>query len=120
VRNNATRALGAMLRSGIKPVAEIPADGFIAMLNSGVWTDRNKASFVLWSMTAAREPALLAKLHAEALDSLIEMASWSSTQHAFTARVILGRMAGMEDQRILQILMSNGPPTEIIESARKK
>jgi hypothetical protein len=120
VRNNATRALGAMLRSGIKPAAEIPAEGFIAMLNSGVWTDRNKASAVLWSMTAAREPALLAKLRAEALDSLIEMASWNSAQHAFMARFILGRIAGMEDQRIVQIIMSNGPATEIIEAASKK
>ncbi len=120
VRNNATRALGVMLRSGIKPAGEIPAEGFIAMLNSGVWKDRNKATAVLWSMTAARNPALLAKLRAEALDSLIEMASWSSPGHAAMARLILGRVAGMPDERILPLAMAEGPPTEIIEAARRK
>lgn len=120
VRNNATRALGVMLRSGIKLAGEIPAEGFIAMLNSGVWKDRNKATAVLWSMTTARDPELLAKLRAEALDSLIEMASWSSPGHAAMSRLILGRVAGMPDERILPLVMAAGPPTEIIEAARRQ
>src|SRR5215472_6406896 len=41
VRNNATRALLVMASAAQKP-AGIPADGFIEMLNSPDWTDRNK------------------------------------------------------------------------------
>jgi hypothetical protein len=120
VRNNATRALGVMLRAGIRLAGEIPAEGFIAMLNSGVWKDRNKSTAVLWSMTTARNPEILAKLRTEALDSLIEMASWSSPGHAAMSRLILGRVAGMPDDRILPLVMADGPPTEIIEAARRK
>jgi len=40
VRNNATRALGVLARSNAALASEIPADTFIDMLNSGVWTDR--------------------------------------------------------------------------------
>lgn len=120
VRNNVTRALAVMVQSDIKLPAAIPADGFIAMLNSGVWKDRNKAAGVLWGMTTARDPALLAKLRAGALDSLIEMASWSSPGHAGMPRLILGRVAGMPDAQIMPLAMASGPPTAIIEAARKE
>jgi len=61
----------------------------------------------------------VAKLLTEAMDSLIEMASWSWLGHALPARVILGRMAGMPDARIIQIAVG-GSPAEIIEAARKQ
>jgi hypothetical protein len=43
VRNNAIRALGVLAKSNSKIASEIPPNSFIEMLNSGAWTDRNKA-----------------------------------------------------------------------------
>lgn len=74
VRNNATRALGVLASSSPQLARQIPPDSFIAMIKSGVWTDRNKAAFVFMELTRARSPALLAKLRAQALEPLIEMA----------------------------------------------
>lgn len=47
VRNNATRALGVLASSHPKVAARIPAAGFVEMLNSGKWSDRNKAGSLL-------------------------------------------------------------------------
>jgi HEAT repeats len=75
VRNNATRALMALAQSNPKVATEIPAGGFIELLLSGTWTDLNKASSLLSSMTRGRSPELLAHLcRGEVLDRLIEMA----------------------------------------------
>jgi hypothetical protein len=93
VRNNATRALGVLARSNPKIARQIPPDPFIAMLNSGIWTDRNKGAFVLAALTADRDQAVLTKLRVEALDALIEMAKWRRAAHAYNARVLLGRVA---------------------------
>jgi hypothetical protein len=46
VRNNATRALGVLLRSNGKLASQVPADTFIEMIGSGTWTDRNKGAAV--------------------------------------------------------------------------
>jgi hypothetical protein len=46
VRNNATRALWVLAASNVRTAARIPADGFIEMLYSRSWTDRNKASLL--------------------------------------------------------------------------
>src|SRR5204863_8942555 len=42
VRNNATRAIGVLLDANERLAHQIPPDAFIEMLNSGIWTDRNK------------------------------------------------------------------------------
>lgn len=104
VRNNATRALAVLARSSPRVAAEIPAEGFAAMLNSGVWMDRNKAGALLEVLTGGRNPVLLKLLRARALDSLIEMARWRSPGHAFSSRVILGRIAGIEEDRLQQLI----------------
>jgi hypothetical protein len=62
VRNNATSALGVLVRSNGALATEIPADTFIAMLNSGTWTDRNKGASLLMELTSARTPDLLTKI----------------------------------------------------------
>jgi hypothetical protein len=116
VRNNATRALGVLVRSNAALAAQIPADTFIGMLNSATWTDRNKAASLLMQLTAARNTDLLAKLRASALDSLIEMARWREAGHAYFARMVLGRVAGLPEDR-LQGLAWNGPVDAIIEAA---
>lgn len=101
-RNNATRALGVLAASNPKVAAQIPAAGFITMLSSASWTDRNKATWVLLSMTRNREPKLIAQLRSEALVSLIEMARWRGA-HAYDARILLARIAGIEEERAKQL-----------------
>lgn len=99
VRNNATRALGVLAGTG----ASIPATGFIEMLSSGIWTDRNKASMVLWRLTEKRDKDVLAEIRADAVEPLIEMARWRNTGHAFPARMILGRAAGIEEAKLVEL-----------------
>jgi hypothetical protein len=114
VRNNATRALGALAESSPKLAAQIPAGGFIRMLSSGSWTDRNKAMFVLLGLTKSREPKLLAQIRSEALVSLLEMARWRGG-HAYDSRMLLARIAGIEEERANQ-LGHTGNIDEILKS----
>jgi len=114
VRNNATRALGVLAESSPKVAARIPADGFIRMLSSGSWTDRNKAGWVLSSLTTSREPKLLERLRSQALVSLIEMARWR-TGHAQTPRMLLARIAGIEEERARQLAAADNAD-EIIKA----
>jgi hypothetical protein len=107
VRNNATRALGVLTNSDPRVAAQIPADGFIEMLNSGSWFDRNKAGFVLLDLSKGRSPRLLAQLRARALASLLEMARWHSAGHANAARMLLGRIAGIEETRLVELVVTD-------------
>lgn len=113
VRNNAIRALGVLAESGPKVADRIPAEGFVAMLSSGSWTDRNKAGFLLTELSKGRPPRLLNQLRSQVLDSLIEMARWHSRGHADFARILLGRIAGIEEAR-LQQLVDAGQVDQII------
>jgi hypothetical protein len=97
VRNNAMRALMVFTRMTARPAPRVPFDPFLRLLNSPIWTDRNKASGALDGLSAARNPELLAALRDEALDSLVEMARWKSKGHAMAAFMILGRIAGISD-----------------------
>jgi hypothetical protein len=118
VRNNATRALGVLAGANDRLARQIPPDVFIEMLSSGIWTDRNKGAMVLEALTAKRPAAILDKLRAAALDSLIEMALWREASHAGFARMVLGRVAGIPEKR-LQDLAGNGPPEAIVEALKK-
>jgi hypothetical protein len=119
VRNNATRALGVLARSDPKVAALIPAAGFIEMLNSGGWTDRNKASLLLYALSEWREPKLLAALRAQALESLLEMARWRSG-HAYYSRVMLGRIAGIEETRLLKLAADNDQLDALTSAGQRK
>jgi hypothetical protein len=103
VRNNATRALGELVSAGPEIAKQIPSGTFVDMLRSGIWTDRNKASFLLMYWTQARDPGLLEQLKAQALDALIEIARWRDTGHAIPARLVLGRIAGIPEDRLVQL-----------------
>jgi hypothetical protein len=98
VRNNAVRALEVLVEAFPEISAKIPAHPFVLLLSSGTWTDRNKASIMLERLTRSRDRQLLDLLRAEALDSLVEMARWRSPGHAWAAKMILGRMVGVEEQ----------------------
>jgi hypothetical protein len=103
VRNNAARALGIIASFAAREPSKrikVPSDPFIHMLNSYVWTDRNKASFALFQLTESRNPKLLSKLRKKALASLIEMARWQSPGHAMFSFVVLSRIAGIPEKDI--------------------
>jgi hypothetical protein len=100
VRNDAMRALGVFTRAKENP-PRVPYEPFIALLESPVWTDLNKASMALAELTATRDPALLKLLRARALPSLVEMARWRSRGHAQAALLILGRIGGYSDEDLL-------------------
>ncbi|HEV7860796.1 MAG TPA: hypothetical protein VGO91_19405 [Pyrinomonadaceae bacterium] len=119
VRNNATRALVVLTWSDPKIANQIPAQNFIEMLLSGTWTDLNKASALISDLTNGRNPKLLARLRQpQVLERLIEIARWR-TGHARPARVILGRMAGIEETR-LQELVADGKVEAIIAALEDK
>ena len=99
VRNNATRALVVLAASSPKVARQIPANDFIAMLGSGIWTDRNKASFLLMYLTQDRDSRLLAELRERALPALIEIAHWDKS-HAQSALTLLGRITGIPEERL--------------------
>ena len=119
VRNNATRAIAVLAHANHGLVSQISPDTFIEMLNSGIWTDRNKGAMVLVSLTATRDPAVLTKLKATALDALIEMTSWRAVSHAYHARMLLGRVAGIPEKQ-LEELAWKGPSQAIIDALAGK
>ena len=100
VRNNAIRALGVLARSSSEAAALIPGECFIDLLNSGIWTDRNKSAALLAVLTKGRDAQLLACLREQALTALIEMARWSFAGHADSARLLLGRIAGIDEKTL--------------------
>jgi hypothetical protein len=119
VRNNATRALWVLATSSSSTAAEISADSFVAMLNSGTWADRNKSGLLLMVLSGSRNPKLLGLLRSQAMDSLVEMARWKEPSHAHAYRVLLGRIAGIEEKRITQTIDA-GNIEEMIAAAESK
>ena len=120
VRNNAMRALlvfADMLPGTSPSVPRVPAQPFIELLNSPVWSDRNKASGALAAMSAGRDPELLAALREQAIAPLIEMARWKSEGHALPAVFILGRIAGYSDEAAYEI-WQRGDRDAVIDAAR--
>jgi len=109
VRNNAMRALMVFTRYLPKPPArkiQVPSQPLIALLNSCVWTDRNKSAAALAELTETRDSALLEKLRREAFPSLEEMERWKNFGHAYDALKILGRITGMTEEQLLKDLTS--------------
>lgn len=101
VRNNATRALAIIaVYAKDKPELgiEFRTDPFIDMLNSIVWSDRNKGLAVLDPLTEARDPQLLRELQERTLLSLIDMCRWKEWGHASAACLILQRIADLPEQ----------------------
>jgi hypothetical protein len=116
VRNNAARALAVMATAAAatsKPLPSVPVETLIKMLNSAHWSDRNKAIGILYAMTYQRDPALLRKLHTDALESLTEFARFKREADANGALRILGRIAGLTERQI-----EEGTREAIIEQAR--
>jgi HEAT repeats len=122
VRNNATRALAVMAgaaRQTTRQPIKIPVRPFIEMLNSVEWTDRNKSSWALLRLTDKRDPAVLSELRQKALPSLIEMACWKSSGHAYHSFFLLGRVAGLPEDEITAA-WEHGDRASFIETAVKR
>jgi hypothetical protein len=95
VRNYATRSLAVIAEyANAHPERGIrfPSDPFIEMLNSIVWSDRNKSLAVLAQLTRSASPELLEALAAQASASLQEMCRWHHPGHADAACLILERI----------------------------
>jgi len=121
VRNNAMRALAVIAlhaqewpSAGIR-VSPIP---FVEMLNSLVWTDRNKASLALLRLTTHRDPTLLSLLREQALPALVDIARWRSTGHAYAGYMILGRVEGMQENELEQA-WKRGDRSAVLDSAAR-
>jgi hypothetical protein len=117
VRNNATRAL-AVLAANPKVARKIPGASFIEKLNSPAWSDRNKGLMLLTLLTRERDPELLAKIRAEALPALVEMAVWQNPAHAEGPIRILGRIAGL-DEKALDQLVGGGDIRPLLAAIEK-
>jgi hypothetical protein len=122
VRNNALRAL--MVMAEMKPgpgkaAPSIPATPFIALLNSLVWSDRNKASLALDVLTRTRDRAMLESLRAQAIAPLIDIARWKSQGHAQPGFLVLARIAGYTDEAALD-LWKRGERERVIQAARAR
>jgi hypothetical protein len=121
VRNNATRALWIIAKyAQRKPDLgiHVPATVFIDLLNSLVWTDRNKSSNALLETTFNRDPAVLAEIRAKALPSLVEMARWKAIAHAQASLFLLGRIGGMSEDDI-QAAIDRGDREAVISAGLK-
>jgi len=121
VRNNAMRALAIIAgyaRAHPSAAIKIPTHTFINLLNSLVWSDRNKAGWALMELTTSRDPALLADLRQRAMLALIEMAQWKNLGHAESYCVILGRIAGLPEKEIWSDFQ-DGKRAKIIAAAQK-
>lgn len=99
VRNNAIRALwaiGALAMRRPDLQLDFPAEPMLALLRSPVWTDRNKVGLVLMNLTQSRDSALLARLRADGLPPLVEMARWR-TGHSLGPFMVVARVLGVSD-----------------------
>jgi hypothetical protein len=107
--NDAVRAIEVL--AGAKPnlARMVPTDPFVQLLHSGKWSDHNKASLVLVALTKTRDQKLLDQLRTEALDSLLEMAQWRNIGHAEAALSIIGRIAGIDEETLNQLMESHRP-----------
>ncbi len=119
VRNNAVRAIGVLVAAKPMLRRKVPASVFVDLVRSGYWTDRNKGSFLLMELTKQRDPQVLAELRLKALVPLIEMARWRESGHAYPARVLLGRIGGIPEARLLE-LVRDGQVDTIVRALRIK
>jgi hypothetical protein len=121
VRAHAIRSLAAIAVLGESDSdlgIRVEPTWFIQMLNSLVWSDRERAAEALLSFTERRRPYVLDAIRETALLSLAEMARWKTLDHALPAFLVLGRVAGVPEAEI-QAAWSSGHREAFIERALK-
>ncbi len=117
VRNNAVRGLGEWAHRHPEWRTKMPPDIGIGMVRSGTWSDRNKGAFILSELTETRDKGVLGKIRDEAMSSLREMAAWRWSGHNTYARLILGRIAGIEEVR-LRKMIDDGDLAGVLQALR--
>jgi len=115
VRNNAVRAL-AVFSAKKKAPPRVPYESIIALLDSAIWTDLNKASFALFQISESRDPRFFAALKKPARQVLAGIAHWHSRDHALPGYMILGRLAGFDDAELFKRWQDNNTD-EVIRAA---
>ena len=118
-RNNAVRSLWVIADSTQPLARDIPFDPFISLLTSGRWSDRNKGLLLVSALSERRSRTLLDRVRREAQVELIEMARWRVRGHSDPARLLLGRIAGIPDARIAQLIEA-GDVDAIVAAATGK
>jgi hypothetical protein len=120
VRNNAVRALSVLSAARNSSPLLIDTHPFVALLFSGKWTDRNKGSLLLLRLTENRDPTLLASLRHQAIQPLIEGASWhGDSGHSTAFLVVLSRCLSIPEDILRQLIDSHNPAA-IIAAANKE
>ena len=118
VRNNSTRALALIASySANNPalkIKNIPVEPFTKMMNSIVWTDRNKGSAVLLSLTEKKDEAIIKKIKEQALIPICQMANWKNPGHAMMGYLLLGRITGYSDEEIYKEFESKNRNTFLV------
>jgi hypothetical protein len=118
VRNNAMRALMVFAERTAtteRPALRVPFEPFIALLNSPVWSDRNKASGALAALSQRGTADLFQRLRADATRSLVEMARWKSAGHALAPFLVIAHMAGYSDEAAMSA-WARGEREEVIRT----
>jgi hypothetical protein len=93
-----------LVESAPKLAEDIPVGDFAELILSGSWTDLNKASFLLAAITINRNPEVLLQLgRKDVLQRLVEIAQWR-TEHGEAAQYILGRIAGIDEDNLVQLV----------------
>ncbi len=122
VRANAMRSLAAVAALAARNRdlgIRVEPTWFIEMLNSIVWSDRERAAQALVSITENRNPYALAQMRERALNALIEMARWKTLAHAVAPFILLGRVAGLPEAKIHEY-WSKGDREIVIRLAMRK
>lgn len=103
VRANALRSLNAFaVLARLQPQLgiRVPPTWFVEMLNSIVLSDRTRAANALVTLTDQDAAVALDEIRDRALDSVVEMAQWKNLRYALPGFILVGRLAGMNEQEI--------------------
>jgi len=117
VRNNAIRAVGIIAEYAQKNPGkkiQISPKPFMTLMNSISWTDRNKSSMVLLTLTDKRDPNIIKDLKNTCFNSILDMASWKNMGHSIPGFLLLGRITGWTDQ-VTMSGVNNDRKTQIAE-----
>jgi hypothetical protein len=122
VRSNALRSMKSLAAAASRDSnlgIRISPTWLIELLNSLVLSDRLQSSDILVTLTEHHEAAVLDQIRERALPALVEMARWETLRYALPPFLLVGRIAGLEEQEIQQ-QWSNGDREPVIQKALGK
>lgn len=117
VRNDAIKFI-ATIGQKESLQALVPAVQLIPLLNSPNWGERNKGVDLVCQYTKSRQPEFLDELKRQAMPSLKEMAAWDP-DHARSALFILGRIGGIAEDRLTDLVNKDDRVSVLASLANK-